>query len=533
MEHSKLYFMDIETSALNPREGEIKLIAHAIDTESIVASYWVNKDMERKLSDPDFGKVFHNAKFDVGFFKACGYDVCNYHCTMLMAQVLGEEQVSLKALVKKHLGIDMDKSMQHSDNWQGGILTSDHIEYVKKDVEYTRMLFYKLHQMLVDKQLLETYERERQALPAIVMLESNGIKMKFNEWNELLDEDRRLCKELETQIQAMLINTELNLNSPKQLVEAIYEKYGIKLHSTSDDELARYVDTNETIKLIRKYRKLQTKIKTYGQKLKEFIQDDGRIRANWRLIGATSGRMACSKPPLQGMPGKSREFFVAEEGYKIVCSDYSQIELRVLSEISQDETLIGYFRNNVDLHSGTASLIFQKSLSDVTKEERQVAKSLNFGIVYGITAYGIQRSLRKSGVDVSLDEAEQYRLEFLKAYPKVKELQDALLRANEIKTLGGRRWQGSSLSMTQRMNLPIQGSAAEGLKEALALLIKQMKSSWRLVAVVHDEVVLEVPQLEVELAKQVLEDCMVQGMGKFVNSVPVIVETAINDSWCK
>ena len=233
------------------------------------------------------------------------------------------------------------------------------------------------------------------------------------------------------------------------------------------------------------------------------------------------------------MPGNSREFFVAEEGYKLVCSDYSQIELRVLASISKDETLMNYFNNEVDLHRGTASLVFKKELDEITNEERQVAKSLNFGIIYGITAYGIQKNLRKSGVDVALDESEEYRIKFLNVYPRVRAIQDALLRADYIKTIGGRRWQGGSLSMTQRLNLPIQGSAAEGLKEALALLVNSIKETWKLVAIVHDEILLEVPTDDAEEAKEVLENCMIEGMKKIIKDIPVIVETSISNNWCK
>lgn len=243
--------------------------------------------------------------------------------------------------------------------------------------------------------------------------------------------------------------------------------------------------------------------------------------------------MSCNNPPLQAMPGNSREFFVADKGYKIIGSDYSQIELRVLATISNDKTLISYFNNGIDIHLGTASLVFKKPIDEISKEERQVAKSLNFGIVYGITAYGIQKNLRKSGVLASLEEAEKYRIEFLNAYPKVKELQDALLKADYIKTLGGRRWQSCSLTMTQRLNLPIQGSAAEGLKEALALLVERIKKSWRLVAVVHDEILLEVPEDEAEEAKIILESCMVGGMRTIVKDIPIIVDTSISNNWCK
>lgn len=532
MKSEEIFFVDIETNSLNPRKGEIKLIVFSNGSSDVATQTIVDENLENILKDKNIVKVFHNAKFDVGFFVSKGYKVNNYHCTLLMAQVLGEDKLSLKALSKKYIDVDMDKSMQHSDNWQSDEITQEHIGYAVKDVECTRALYDKLLDLLLKNDLLKVYERERRALPAIVMLENNGIKMEFEKWNLRLDDDRKLSLELEATIRNLLHKPELNLNSPKQLVEAISE-YGIKLYSTSDDELAKYSDEHEVIKLIRKYRKLQIKIKTYGEKLKVFIEDDGRIRADWRLIGANSGRMSCNNPPLQAMPGKSREFFVPEKGYKLVCSDYSQVELRVLAGISSDETLSNYFKQGEDLHKGTASLVFKKHLSEITDEERQVAKSLNFGIIYGITAYGIQKNLRKSGLDVTLEEAEEYRIEFLNVYPKVRELQDALLKADYIKTLGGRRWQGSSLSMTQRLNLPIQGSAAEGLKEALALLVDELRETWRLVAIVHDEILLEVPEDDAEEARDILENCMIIGMKNIIKDIPVVAESSIGNNWSK
>ena len=531
MNKTKIAFIDLETDSLNTRSGVIKLVVSAMENEEVSYKKFIDDEFRSLLKNSNIPKVFHNAKFDVEYLVNNGCEVNNYHCTLIMAQVLGEEKLSLKELTKKYLGVDMDKSMQHSDNWQEEI-TQEHIDYAVKDVEYTRALYYKLQDLLISKKLLMTYERERRALPAVVMLENNGIKMEFGKWNIRLDDDRKLSQELESTIRNLLNNSQLNLNSPKQLVESI-AGYGIKLHSTSDDELAKYSDEHEVIKLLRKYRKLQTKIKTYGEKLKSFIDDDGRIRADWRLIGAKSGRMSCNNPPLQAMPGSSREFFIAEKGHKLVCADYSQVELRVLASISGDENLINYFKNSVDLHTGTASLVFKKAIEEVTKEERQVAKSLNFGIVYGITAYGIQKNLRRSGLEVTLEEAEDYRLEFLRVYPKVRELQDSLLRADYIRSLGGRRWQGSNLSMTQRLNLPIQGSAAEGLKEALALLVERLKDSWKLVAVVHDEILLEVPEYESEEAKNILESCMIEGMKTIVEDIPIIIDSSISNNWCK
>lgn len=528
----KVVFMDIETSSLYFMNGVIRLIAFSDGNSEVVTKTLVDDELREILKSKDILKVFHNAKFDVEFFVHNGYEVNNYSCTLVMAQVLGEKELSLKALCNKYLGIAIDKSMQHSENWSADKLTQEHIYYAIQDVSNTRLLYYRLLDELTKKNLLETYEREIRALPSIIMLELNGIKMNFDQWNKVLDYDRELCDVIQKEVRDILDLEELNLNSPKQLVEALYT-YGIKLHSTSDDELAKYSESHEVVKLIRKYRKLKTKIRTYGDKMKTFINEDGRIRGSWWLIGATSGRMSCNNPPLQAMPGSSREFFIAEKGHKLVCADYSQVELRVLASISGDENLINYFKNSVDLHTGTASLVFKKAIEEVTKEERQVAKSLNFGIVYGITAYGIQKNLRRSGLEVTLEEAEDYRLEFLRVYPKVRELQDSLLRADYIRSLGGRRWQGSNLSMTQRLNLPIQGSAAEGLKEALALLVERLKDSWKLVAVVHDEILLEVPEYESEEAKNILESCMIEGMKTIVEDIPIIIDSSISNNWCK
>ena len=219
----RLCTIDIETTSLDPKTGEIKLVQYAIENKDVIVMKAINDEILEILKDPTIIKIFHNAKFDVGFFLSKGYKVNNYHCTLLMAQVLGEEKLSLKALAKKYLDVDMDKSMQHSDNWQETEITQEHIDYAVKDVEHTRDLYYKLLDLLVENNLLTVYERERRALPAIVMLESNGINMEFDKWNARLDDDRRLAVELEIRIKDLLNRKELNLNSPKQLVEAIAE----------------------------------------------------------------------------------------------------------------------------------------------------------------------------------------------------------------------------------------------------------------------------------------------------------------------
>lgn len=156
----KIVFIDIETNSLNFRKGDIKLIAFFNGDGVVVTTTIIDKSLADMLKDRNIIKVFHNAKFDVGFFKNKGYEVNNYHCTFVMAQVLNEDKLSLKDLSKKYLGVEVEKSMQHSDNWQDGIITQVHRDYVAKDVECTRDLYDKLHEELVKRNLLEVYERE-------------------------------------------------------------------------------------------------------------------------------------------------------------------------------------------------------------------------------------------------------------------------------------------------------------------------------------------------------------------------------------
>lgn len=448
-----------------------------------------------------------------------------------MAKVLGEWSCKLKDLAEKYLGIVMNKQLQHGENWIEG-LTQEHYDYALQDVIVTQQLYPILKKKLEERGLLEVYERENKANAIIPKLNNHGIQFDFESWDKVLDEDRLQIKSLENQIKNLFGDDTLNLNSPKQLIQALHN-VGIEIPSTSDEVLAEYEHKHYVLPLLRKYRRKIIQVRTYGSKLKEDICSDGRIRASWKILGAMSGRMACKQPPLQSMPGKSKEFFRPQKGYKFIIADYSQVELRVLAEISKDSMLKSQFESDIDLHKGTAALVFEKAIDEITKEERQVAKSLNFGMAYGITEYGIQKNLIKNGLEVSLEDAKQYRLQFLKAYPQVQRLQNQLLKSYAVRSLGGRRWECEDLSLTQRLNYPIQGSAADGLKEALILLNEQLQDSWRICAVIHDEIVLEVPEEDADIAKKVLKSCMITGMRKIIRQIPVELEIMIQDCWSK
>ena len=394
----------------------------------------------------------------------------------------------------------------------------------------------KLHSILLDKiEKLELYpvlDREIRALPAVIDLRKNGIKFEYEKWHEQILQYGRQKNEIENEIKQILNNEDLNLNSPKQLIRTLND-FGIPVTSSSDEELARFSENNEVIKLIRKYKKLKKRISSFGDKLKQTIEEDGCIRGNWNLIGADTSRMTCTSPNLQGMPRISKQYFVPRNNESsFIISDYSQIELRVLAEISGDKLLIEAFNNNEDLHKKTASMILGKAVNDVEDDERSIAKTANFGLIYGMTSYGLQKKIKADyNMEISLSEAELFRSGYFNSYKEVLKYQDKMLRADYIETLGGRYWSKDTVMLERgsikRYNYPIQGTSAEGLKEALYLLMQKKRKEWLLVAVVHDEVVLEVPTKDIDEAKKVLEECMIDGMRKFVKKVPIVVDTVI------
>lgn len=536
--YKKIVAVDIETSATKPQYGEIVLLAYYDGKKATVVRN--PHDVKEILEDESVLKVFHNASFDVLWLEHNGISVKPYTDTMIMSQVVNgrlRKENSLADVAHKYLNVVLNKEMQDLSNWSGEI-TTKHEQYCKRDAEIT----YKLHSILLDKiEKLELYpvlDREIRALPAVIDLRKNGIKFEYDEWHKQILEYEREKNKIENEVKQILNNEDLNLNSPKQLIQTLND-FGIPVTSSSDEELARFSENNEVIKLIRKYKKLKKRISSFGDKLKQTIEEDGCIRGKWNLIGADTSRMTCTSPNLQGMPRISKQYFVPRNNESsFIISDYSQIELRVLSEISGDKLLIEAFNNNEDLHKKTASMILGKAVNDVEDDERSIAKTANFGLIYGMTSYGLQKKIKADyNMEISLSEAELFRGGYFNSYKEVLKYQDKMLRADYIETLGGRYWSKDTVMLERgsikRYNYPIQGTSAEGLKEALYLLMQKKRKEWLLVAVVHDEVVLEVPTKDIDEAKKVLEECMIDGMMKFVKKVPIVVDTVIGRTWSK
>lgn len=350
----------------------------------------------------------------------------------------------------------------------------------------------RLYHQLSGSQQTHSYQREKAAVPIIADMQRTGIAFDYQGWHQALKPKR-------DELTQLRYDLHLHLNNR---IEEIQQQ---------EQQLSEYLHR-------------------YDDAIKDALYQ-GRLYCQWDSFASVSGRMTAKRPNLQAMPKISRPYFKAESGNCLVFADYGQIELRILAEITQDRALRELFQRSGDLHCQTAAGLFGKDIADISTEERKIAKALNFGIAYGITAYGIQKSLMKQQVSVTLQEAEQLRRTFLDLYPGIHRYQQIIVQAKKVKSLGGRYFDTKGLTNAQRMNLPVQATAAEGLKEALGLLYQRSPDTWKLVIVVHDEIVMEVPETDVQEAILLLNDVMVTGMEKLLHNVPIVCDVNYGHTW--
>lgn len=349
------------------------------------------------------------------------------------------------------------------------------------------------------------------------------------------------------------VETEFNINSPKQLGEILFVKMGIAGgkktktgYSTSADILEKLAPDYPVIHKILEYRQM-TKLKsTYADGLRNYICEDGRIHGKFNQTITATGRISSTEPNLQNIPirmelGRAlRKVFVPKTGCKFIDADYSQIELRILAHISGDENLIEAYKSEQDIHRITASKVFHTPFEEVTTEQRSNAKAVNFGIVYGISSFGLSQDL-----SITRKQASEYIKQYFETYPKIKEFLDDIVKKTRdtgyVTTLFGRRRpvpELASSNFMQRnfgeriaMNSPIQGTAADIMKIAMIQVDQSLRDNnldSKIVLQVHDELLIEVPKHEVEQVKVIVTDCMKSAATLLV---PLEVGIEVGDNW--
>jgi DNA polymerase-1 len=316
----------------------------------------------------------------------------------------------------------------------------------------------------------------------------------------------------------------------------------IELPDTKEGTLSRH--DHPLANALLEYRRAAKVLSNYGEKLLGKVGADGRLRGSWWQIGTETGRMACSNRNLQNLASEVRRYVRATEGRALVIVDYSQIELRIAAKNSGDETMLQAFAEGLDIHEITARGLTGRE--EVSKEERRLAKAVNSGLLFGMSPQGLRAYARASyGVEMTLQEAERYWQDFFAAYPGLKawhdrEYRDLKKRGNtETRTLTGRRRTGVT-EFTEKLNSPVQGTGADGLKLALALLYERRAESPGAVPIlaVHDEIVVECEEADAQKVEAWLEKAMVDGMDGVLNApdaggphVPVEVEVRSGSSW--
>jgi DNA polymerase I len=551
-----LIALDLETTGLDPRKDSIRLLSLATKD----ATYIVDcRSVDPAELLPILIKatvVAHNALFDLGFLASLGFEAGKVADTMILSQLLhagskveplkrGQTSHSLDSVVERELGLQLDKTHQSGD-W-GGTLTPEMVEYAARDVEVLLPLYEVLKAKIGEADLTYVAEIEHRALPAVVWMSSAGVPIDADGWREHARKTEADAARLEDELNALAPEhpegKAWNFGSHQQVRKAA-KLLGVDLPNTKDETLALYVKEHKFIAALRNYRRASKLASTYGAGwLENGCQKDGRIYASWRQLRAATGRMACDHPNLQNIPrsGPLRSYIRAPEGRLFVIADYSQIELRIAAKISGDTEILAAYAESRDLHTLTAQSLIGRE--KIRKDDRKLAKAVNFGLLYGMGARGLRSyALSSYGVKMSVEEAALYRSRFFEAYPGLKRWHEQERRVwyhgeTETRTLSGRR-RTDVQRLTDRLNSPVQGTGADGLKLALALLRERREVCPGAVPVLvcHDEVVVECAAEKAANAKVWLERAMIEGMDVVLNGtdevdVPVEVEARIARSW--
>ena len=452
-----------------------------------------------------------------------------------------EKPHSLQSVARRELDIELDKEHQTA-NW-GGELSSAMLRYAAMDTQVLLPLVEISESGLEGAELKGTLELEHRALPAMAWMVGAGCPFDATGWKEHLKDLQQRKNDLAEKVNEIAPERPegepWNWNSHVQIMEA-FRLVGIELPNTRQETLSLY--DNHLARILLEYKKVSTTLSNHGPKLLEEVRKDGRIHAGWRQIGTETGRMSCSKPALQQLPPEVKRYVRAPEGRLLIKADYSQIELRIAAKISGDQGMLAAYQKGEDLHLRTAKSLAHAGLGKV---DRKLAKAVNFGLLFGQGAKGLKDYARKEyEIDITLEEAALYKRRFFETYPGLaawhnRERLRMKHGETETRTLTGRR-RTRFTRFTEWVNAPVQGTGADGLKLALALLWERREEcpGAAPIACVHDEIVVECDGAEDKKVETWLETAMIDGMDRVLNGpdvggprVPVEVETQIDKTW--
>ena len=573
--------VDTETSSLDPHQAD--LIGVSLSSKIGKACYipighnsqkCISKDIVLKkikplLEDPSIKKIGQNIKFDFIVLFKHGINISSMEDTMLMSYVLdaGKNRHNMDTLSEIHLN---HKTITFKDLVGSGKKEINFREvdiekakdYAAEDADITFRLYKKFHKNLRDEKMVNIYEIfEKPMIKILAFMEIEGIKVDNKFLKTLSSKFEKKIDKIQKEV-FKISKKEFNIASPKQLGEILYNELKIAdLKKTKKGSFATSATVLEDLafkghefpRLVLDWRQVSKLKNTYSDSLPEHINSKTkRVHTSFLLAATTTGRLASSDPNLQNIPIKSedgkdiRKAFVAEKNHTLISADYNQIEMRILADLADVKGLKKAFKNNEDIHSLTASQIFNINIDEVNQDQRRKAKAINFGIIYGISQYGLAKQ-----INVSNYEAEEFLNSYFAKFPEIKIYMDQTIKfcrkSGYVNNIFGRRshfinindknYNVRNFQERAAINAPIQGSASEIMRLAMIRLDKRLNSNntqnTKILLQIHDELIFETPKEDAsKISKIIIEEMSsVANSEQHSFSIPLTVDLNIGDNW--
>ncbi len=570
---AKSLVIDVETTGKEARRAE--LVGIALSTTAGRAWYvpvghrWVDRQLPRAqvidrlkplLEDDAIPKIAHNGKFDTTVLSSYGVELNGFSFdTMIAAYLLGEKSIGLKPLAFNKLGIEMTPitaliGTGAKQITMAQVLVPQAAHYACADADICGQLKGLLEMELKEQGFWSLFtDMEMPLVPVLFRLEKNGVALDAALLRDISQSLGQQMKRLEAEIYSS-VGHEFNINSPQQLGAVLFEELKLPRarktkggYSTDASVLEGLKGAHPVVELLLEYRQIMKLKSTYIDALPALIDPEtGRVHTNFNQTATATGRLSSSEPNLQNIPVRTEEglqvrrAFIAEGDCLLLAADYSQIELRIMAHLSQDPRLLAAFAQGEDIHAATASQVFGVPLSEVRPQMRRVAKTVNFGVIYGMSDYGLEQA-----TELSRQEAAQFISAYFDKYRGVKGYLDATKAEAAEKgyvqsLLGRRRYipeinsanaQVRQAAERMAVNMPVQGTAADIIKLAMIELQQRMDERGlrsKMILQVHDELLFEVPPGELDEVKQLVLEVMPKALEL---SVPLKVEVKVGKNW--
>lgn len=580
LESSRLIALDTETTSIDPLRADLVGISLSVkEGEGFyipvghhtggnqLPIQMVMEALTPALTNPGIAKAGHNIKYDALMIGNYGLDIRPISFDTMIAGWLidpASRNLGLKDMADSLLGISMthiEELIGRGKNQIGmdQVVISAVAPYAAADAEVTLRLVTVLEKKMQEHNCARIFnEIEMPLLPVLIDMEREGISLDADFFKKFSDEVGSRVSELEREVHQM-VGYPFNLNSTQQLSRVLFETLKLEPpdrnkktasghYSTSAAVLDELTGQHPVVDKLLEYRELSKLKSTYLDALPLQINPrTHRVHTNFNQTGSVTGRLASSDPNLQNIPTRTetgqrvRYGFVASPGHVLLSVDYSQIELRIVAHMAQDQSMLQAFREGQDIHAATAAAIYDIPIAEVTKDQRRHAKAINFGLIYGMSAFGLSRS-----TDLTLAEAENFVKDYFQHFPGVKKYLDNIrilaARQGYVETMVGRRRYFPNLANAgnamirnreerEAINAPIQGTAADIMKIAMINLHNALPTTnlnAKILLQVHDELVLEVPAVELDRTIQLVSDIMGSA---YKLDIPLLTEARSGVNW--